>query len=74
MSESLAVYRFNFLRLLDRQEDAYKSLEDFNREYSSPYVLSTLADYQMAMYNDSTALAYYDEALEHFKIMDTNER
>ena len=64
MTESIAVYRFNLLRMLDRQEDAYASLEKYNEEYSSPYVLSTLADYQMSMYNDSTALKYYDEALD----------
>lgn len=64
MTESIAMYRFNLLRMLGRQEDAFKSLEDYNREFSSPYVLTTLADYQMSMYNDSTALAYYDEALD----------
>lgn len=64
MTESIAVYRFNLLRMLERQEDAYRSLEEYNEEYSSPYVLSTLADYQMSMYNDSTALKYYDEALD----------
>ena len=63
-SESTAVYRFNFLRGMNRQEEAFKSLEDYNKEYSSPFILATLADYEMAMYNDSTALAYYDEALE----------
>ncbi len=64
MTESIAVYRFNLLRMLERQEEAYKSLEDYNRQYSSPYVLTTLADYEMSMYNDSTALAYYNEALD----------
>lgn len=64
MTEAVAVYRFNFLRLLDRQEEAFKTLEDYNKEYSSPFVLSTLADYEMSMYNDSTALAYYNEALD----------
>ncbi|MBE6243005.1 MAG: tetratricopeptide repeat protein [Bacteroidales bacterium] len=64
MTESIAMYRFNLLRMLDKQEEAFKSLEEYNKEYSSPYVLSTLADYQMSMYNDSTALAYYDEALD----------
>lgn len=64
MSESIAVYRFNLLRMAGRQEDAFKSLEDYNKEYSSPYVLSTLADYQMSMYNDTTAISYYDEALD----------
>ncbi len=64
MTESIAVYRFNLLRTLNRQEDAFKSLQDYNKQYSSPYVLSTLADYEMSMYNDSTALAYYNEALD----------
>lgn len=64
MTESIAVYRFNLLRTLDRQEEAYGSLKEYNRQYSSPYVLATLADYEMSMYNDSTALAYYNEALD----------
>ena len=64
MTESVAVYRFNFLRMQGKQEEAYKSLEEYNKEYSSPYVLVTLADYEMSMYNDSTALAYYNEALD----------
>ena len=64
VTENLVMYRFNLLRRMDRHEEAFASLEKFNEEYSSPYVLSTLADWQMSMYNDSTALAYYDEALE----------
>ena len=64
MNEPLAMYRFNLLRSLGKHEEAYASLEKYNEEYSSPYVLSTLADWQMSMYNDSTALMYYDEALE----------
>ncbi len=64
MTESIAVYRFNLLRILDRHEEAFNSLKEYNRDYSSPYVLATLADYEMSMYNDSTALAYYNEALD----------
>ena len=64
MTESLALCRFNLLRALNRQEEAYKSLEAYNDEYSSLIVLTTLADYEMSMYNDSTAIAYYDEALD----------
>ena len=56
-SESTAVYRFNFLRGMGRAEEAFKSLEEYNKEYSSPYVLTALADWQISMYNDSTALA-----------------
>ena len=64
VNESLVMYRFNLLRGLGRHEDAFRSLEKFNEAYSSPYVLATLADWQMSMYNDSTALAYYNEALD----------
>ncbi len=64
MTESIAMYRFNLLHILKRQEEAFRSLRDYNKEYSSPYVLTTLADYEMSMYNDSTALAYYNEALD----------
>lgn len=63
VTESLAMYRFNILRVMERYEEAYESLQKYNSRYSSPYVLTTLADYEMSMYNDSTALAYYDEAL-----------
>lgn len=64
MTESIAIYRFNLLRMLNKPEEAFASLEEYNKEYSSPYVLTTLADYQMSMYNDSTALEYYEEALD----------
>lgn len=64
ITEAIAMYRFNLLRRMGRHEEAYESLEAYNREYSSPAVLTTLADYQMSMYNDSTALAYYNEALD----------
>ena len=63
VTESLAMYRFNILRVMGKMEEAYESLQKYNNRYSSPYVLTTLADYEMSMYNDSTALAYYDEAL-----------
>lgn len=64
VTESIAVYRFNLLRMMNRMEEAYASLEEYNKKYSSPYILSTLADQHAAMYNDSTALAYYSEALD----------
>ena len=64
VTETLAVYRFNLLSMAQRQDEAFKSLEAYNEKYSSPYVLSTLADWQISMYKDSTALAYYNEALD----------
>ena len=63
-TESTAVYRFNLLRGMDRADEAFKSLEEYNKDYSSPYVLTALADWQISMYNDSTALSYYNEALD----------
>lgn len=63
-SEPTAMARFEILGRLNRQGEAYESLEAYNREYSSPQVLSVLGDWQMSMYNDSTALAMYDEALD----------
>lgn len=62
-SESIAMYRFRLLMSTGRAEEAYSSLEEYNSKYSSPYILSTLGDYRMSMYEDSLALAYYDEAL-----------
>lgn len=64
MTESATVYKFNLLMRMKKQEEAFAVLEQYNRKYSSPYVLATLADNQLSMYNDSTALAYYNEALD----------
>ena len=43
MTESIAMYRFNLLRMLNKQEEAYESLKEYNSKYSSPFVLATLA-------------------------------
>lgn len=63
-SEPTAMTKFQLLTQLQRQEEAYQSLIDFNKEQASPQVSTTLGDWQLSMYNDSTALAYYDEALD----------
>ena len=62
-TDGTVMTRFNILGRQNRREDAYKVLEDYNREYSSPQVLTMLGDYAMGMYNDSTALARYNAAL-----------
>lgn len=62
-SDATVMTRFNIFSRQERHEEAYKTLEEYNKEYSSPQVLSMLGDYEMGMYNDSSALAYYDEAL-----------
>lgn len=63
-NEATALTGFNLLRRMGREREAYESLEKFNEEFSSAQILSILGDYQMSMYNDSTALAYYNEALD----------
>lgn len=63
-SEAAVMTKFDLLRSLDREEEAFRMLEEYNEEYSSPQVLSVLGDYYMSVYNDSTAIAYYDEALD----------
>mgnify|MGYP005887939213 FL=1 len=62
-SDGTVMTKFNILRQQNKNEEAFKELEEYNKEYSSPQVLSILGDYEMGMYNDSTALAYYNEAL-----------
>ena len=62
-SDATVMTRFNILSRQERHEEAYEALEEYNKGYSSPQVLSMLGDYEMGMYNDSSALAYYDEAL-----------
>ena len=64
MTETIAVYRYNLLLKAGKQDEALASLEEYNSRYSSPYVLAILAEHQISMYNDSTALVYYDEALD----------
>lgn len=62
-SDGSVMTRFNILRQKGNNEAAYKVLKDYVDEYASPYVLTMLGDYEIGMYNDTTALAYYDEAL-----------
>lgn len=62
-SDPTVMTKYRILLQQQKPEEAHKVLKDFNDEYSSPQVLSMLGDYEMGMYNDSTALSYYDEAL-----------
>lgn len=62
-TEASLLTRFDILRAKGDNASAYAALEEDADEVQSPYILSLLADYQMGMFNDSTALAYYDRAL-----------
>lgn len=63
-SENVTATKYDILLRQSRPLEAFKTLEDFNKEFSSPYVLTKLGDHSMAEYKDSLALAYYKEALD----------
>lgn len=62
-SDPTVMTRYRILLQQNKPEEAHKALKSYNEEYSSPQVLVMLGDHEMGMYNDSSALAYYDEAL-----------
>ena len=63
-TEGLAVYAYRILQTLGRQEEALEYLHEYNSRYSSPYVLTILADLALTEYDDTTAIRYYDEAID----------
>lgn len=63
-SDGTVLTKFDIMRQQGKDEDAYKMLEEYCGEYSSPQALVMLGDWQMGMYNDSLALTYYNEALQ----------
>mgnify|MGYP002624547835 CR=1 FL=1 len=62
-SDPSVMTRASILRKSDKIEESYQVLRDYVAEYSSPYVLSVLGEYEMGMYNDKEALDYFNEAL-----------
>ena len=63
-NENVTTTKYDILLRQNKPAEALKVLEDYNKEYSSPFVLTKLGDHTMAEYNDSLALAYYREALD----------
>lgn len=63
-TDSIVMYRFRLLLMMDRKEEAVKSLEEYNSKYSSPMILSALGDECLSSYEDEKAMTYYNEALE----------
>lgn len=62
-NDGTVMARSGILRNQNKIEESYQVLKDYVSEYSSPYILTILGEYEMGMYNDSTALAYFNEAL-----------
>ena len=63
-SENVTATKYDILLRQNKPLEALKTLEDYNKEFSSPYVLTKLGDHSMAEYKDTAALAYYKEALD----------
>ena len=63
-NETVTSTRYDILLRQNKPAEALKTLEEYNKQYSSPFVLTKLGDHTMAEYQDSLALAYYNEALE----------
>ena len=63
LSEEVVRTRYEVLSAMGRQEEAVEELEKFNRDYSSPALLSVTGDYYLNEYRDSLAQVRYEEAL-----------
>ena len=63
-NESVTGTKYDIQLRQNKPAEALKVLEDYNKEYSSPYVLTKLGDHTLAEYKDSVALGYYKEALD----------
>ena len=61
--ESTTLARYDILMHQDKAEEAYNVLAAFNEDYSSPQILSMMADSRLTEDDDSLALALYNEAL-----------
>ena len=55
-SENVTATKYDILLRQNKPEEAFKVLTDFNKEFSSPYVLTKLGDHSMAEYKDTAAL------------------
>ena len=63
-SEEVATTRHDLYQAMGRPDLAIEALEAFNKDYSSPQILSMLGDAYLADFKDSLARARFTEALE----------
>lgn len=64
-NEMVTLARYDVLMSLDKSEDAYKVLEEYNNDYSSPQILAAMGDFKLSEYEDTVALRLYEEALTY---------
>ena len=63
VSEETVRTKYDVLCAMGRPDEGVKTLENYNKEYSSATVLSITGDYYLSEYSDSLARARYQEAL-----------
>lgn len=63
-TEQVTSTRYDILLRQNKPDEALKALQEYNKDYSSPFVLTKLGDHSMAEYKDTAALGYYQEALD----------
>ena len=65
-SDMIACTRLDLMIHQDKgkEERAYGYLENYYKDFKSPRIASMLGEYQQKLFNDSTAIAYFNEALE----------
>ena len=63
INEATGLTRFNLLMFQQKQEEAYKYLEQFDQQYGTPRTSTMLGDNYSAIKNDTLAQHYYIKAL-----------
>ena len=63
-NEQVTSTRYDILLRQNKPDEALKALQEYNKDYSSPFVLTKLGDHSIAEYKDTAALGYYQEALD----------
>lgn len=63
-SENITATRYDILLRQNKPEEAFRTLTDFNSDYSSPRILCMIGDHENAEGKDSLALGHYLEALD----------
>ena len=63
-SEQLAIYTYRLYYTLNREDEGLEYLRKYNSQYSSPIILTILAEYEMAMNNEDLTFKYFNEAID----------
>lgn len=63
-SEMICMTKLDLLRRKgNSEEDSFKFLEDYYKDCRTPHLATVLGDYNLKMYRDSAAIAYYTDAI-----------